>query len=116
MKIAALACALSLTSSAWLGGARAQAVRPDAPGEAERDAADAATTVRVGHQIARAAPAADHLDITTRNGIVTLAGRVDSERMRHRVVGLAIATAGVVAVNDQLVVVPEPSAPAHTAR
>jgi hypothetical protein len=67
---------------------------------------DGSVTKRVEAQLADAAPAAAHVSVSTRNNIVTLSGRVGSETMRKRVVSLAIATDGVAAVNDQLVVVP----------
>jgi osmotically-inducible protein OsmY len=62
---------------------------------------DASVTARVEAELARAAPAATGVRVSTQNGIVTLAGRVDSELMRERVVALAITTSGVSAVNDQ---------------
>jgi len=108
-----MACVVSAAGSTWLGPARADAAAPDpaatraAP---DRNADDAAITVQVQRQLATAAPAATHLELSTRNGIVTVAGRVDSEAMRQRVVSLAVATDGVIGVNDQLVVVPRPTA------
>jgi len=75
---------------------------------------DASVTKRVEAKLADAAPAAEHVTVSTRNRIVTLSGRVDSEGMREKVRALATATKGVAAVNNQVVVVPPyPPAPKH---
>jgi osmotically-inducible protein OsmY len=94
-----MACVISAAGSTWAGPAHA---------DTDRNAEDAAITIQVQRQLASAAPAATHLELSTRNGIVTMAGRVDSEAMRQRVVSLAVATDGVIGVNDQLVIVPPP--------
>src|SRR5690242_20375621 len=94
-----MACVASAAGSTWVGPARAGAVAAAAPagaaGDEHRNAEDAAITVQVQRQLATAAPAATHLELSTRNGIVTVAGRVDSEAMRKRVIALAVATDGV---------------------
>jgi osmotically-inducible protein OsmY len=68
---------------------------------------DASVTKRVEAKLADAAPSAEHVTVQTRNRIVTLSGRVDSEGMRERVGALATATKGVAGVNNQVVVVPQ---------
>ena len=100
--------AICMSSTAVLAapaGANAPASMPSQAGPT-----DASITRSVRAQLADAAPGARYVTVETRNGIVTLAGRVDSEGTRERVVSLAIATDGVAAVNDQLVVVPRPPA------
>ena len=73
---------------------------------------DASITQRVEAKLADAAPTAEHVTVSTKNRIVTLSGRVDSDGMRDRVGALANATKGVAAVNNQVVVVPKyPPAP-----
>jgi osmotically-inducible protein OsmY len=75
---------------------------------------DASVTRRVETKLADAAPGAEHVTVYTRNRIVTLGGRVDSDGMRERVGALATATKGVAGVNNQVVVVPKyPAAPKH---
>jgi hyperosmotically inducible periplasmic protein len=46
------------------------------------------------------------LDIQARNGVVTLVGRVDTDKARHRAERLARKVKGVKAVNNNLVVGP----------
>jgi osmotically-inducible protein OsmY len=48
------------------------------------------------------------IDVTTRNGVVTLTGEVHSEAERNRAVQIARGTDGVRDVTDQLRVVPRP--------
>jgi osmotically-inducible protein OsmY len=75
---------------------------------------DASVTKRVEDKLADAAPGAEHVTVYTRNRIVTLSGRVESDGMRDRVGALATATKGVAAVNNQVVVVPKyPPAQKH---
>lgn len=47
---------------------------------------------------------ARQIDVSARDGIVTLTGHVDSDRAREQAVGIARATDGVMQVEDQLVV------------
>ena len=68
---------------------------------------DASVTKRVEDKLADDAPGAEHVTVYTRNRIVTLSGRVESDGMRERVGALATATKGVAAVNNQVVVVPK---------
>jgi len=42
------------------------------------------------------------IDVTTENGVVTLAGSVDDERARQKAVAIARDTDGVIRVQDQL--------------
>jgi osmotically-inducible protein OsmY len=49
----------------------------------------------------------DDIDVRVRNGQVTLSGRVDSYFDRRKAYELALFTAGVVSIKDQLVVRPE---------
>jgi len=73
---------------------------------------DASITKRVEAKLASAAPSAEHVTVSTRNRIVTLSGKVESDGMRERVRALATATKGVAAVNNQVIVVPK-YPPAH---
>lgn len=75
---------------------------------------DASVTKRVETKLADAAPGAEHVTVYTRNRIVTLSGRVESDGMRDRVGALATATKGVAGVNNQVVVIPKyPPAQKH---
>ena len=47
------------------------------------------------------------IDVQVRNGVVTLSGSVDSYLSREEVYKLALYTAGVVSINDRLVVRPD---------
>lgn len=53
---------------------------------------------------------ARYINVSTHEGIVTLKGRVDSERAREQVVNIARYTDGVTRVEDQLIVGPSATA------
>jgi hyperosmotically inducible periplasmic protein len=51
------------------------------------------------------------IDVDTKDGVVTLAGTVDTAEAKSRAVEVARNTKGVVSVTDQLAVAPSPGAP-----
>ena len=50
------------------------------------------------------------IDVTTRNGVVTLSGDVDSAAAKEQAVLIARSTEGVADVVDQLVIIPDTAA------
>ena len=69
---------------------------------------DAAITVRVKQKLATDLnlSSVTNIDVNTTNGVVTLAGQVESEQIRRQAVELTASLEGVVGVNDNLQVEP----------
>ncbi|HXU03202.1 MAG TPA: BON domain-containing protein [Polyangia bacterium] len=101
-------CASSATAMLALPAQMSGAIVLEAgPGGSASGMDDASITKRVEDKLADAAPTAEHVTVSTRNRIVTLSGRVDSDGMRDRVGALARAAKGVAAVNNQVIVIPK---------
>jgi osmotically-inducible protein OsmY len=105
--VSAAAAMDALPAQSSAGAIVMQAAAAGAPGTD-----DASITKRVEAKLASAAPTAEHVTVYTRNRIVTLSGKVESDGMRERIRALATATKGVAAVNNQVIVVPK-YPPAH---
>ena len=91
------------TSRARERGARAGEKIAEAGNRAAEVLSDAALTTKIKSKMALDDTVkARDIDVTTRDGNVTLMGYVHSERERERAVALARETAGVKAVTDRL--------------
>jgi osmotically-inducible protein OsmY len=83
------------------------AAAPAMPGAPEVGGSTWTTTKIQAQYFADADVKGRDIDVTTRNGVVTLSGRVDTEAQRQKAVQIARQTEGVTDVQDRLQVTPE---------
>ncbi|MFY9549857.1 MAG: BON domain-containing protein, partial [Thermoanaerobaculia bacterium] len=76
---------------------------PESPLGTAATAEDAAITVEVRRRLEGAAPAR-RIQVSTRRGVVTLSGAVDTEQEKSEALEAARKTPGVSRVEDRLVV------------